>query len=121
MHAAIFFLGLSACLLFGGCAQQSQANKMEAALTPYVGRSIAEYVLDHGAPTTTLDMGTNKRAFQWQITGQSPGAIIPIGGSLVAVPPRQQTCMVSLIASTTKPSPLMSDWVIESWRWNGAC
>src|SRR5262249_31749178 len=48
---------------------------------------------------------------------QSPAAIVPLyGGALVGVPSRQQTCTVALVASTTKPSPALSDWIIESWR-----
>lgn len=106
------------CFLLG-CADQNQ--KMQSALDRYVGRSIADFALDRGPPTNTIDMGANKRGFQWQITGQSAGAVVPVSGMLVAVPPRLQTCIVSFAASTTKPSPALSDWIIESWRWNGAC
>jgi hypothetical protein len=116
---------LSACLLLAavlsGCAGEQQQLKMESALTPYVGRSIADYVLDHGSPTSTLDLSSNKRAFQWLITGQSAGAVVPLGGMLVAVPPQPQTCLVSLVASASRPSPTLSDWTVESWRWNGRC
>jgi hypothetical protein len=98
-----------------------QASKMDGALTPYVGRPIADYVLDRGPPTNTIDMGANKRGFQWQLTRQTAGALVPISGLVVTVPPGQQQCTVSLIASTTKKSPALSDWIIESWRWNGEC
>jgi hypothetical protein len=96
-------------------------QKMQSALQPYVGRSIADFALDHGPPTNTIEMGGNERGFQWQITGQSAGAVVPVSGMLVAVPPQQRTCLVSFVASTTKPSPTLSDWIVESWRWNGAC
>jgi hypothetical protein len=38
-------LGISACFMLFGCASaaEKQATKMDAALTPYVGRSIADY------------------------------------------------------------------------------
>lgn len=115
-------------LALPGCAAQERARveqlqktRMEFALTPYVGRSIADFMLDRGPATNAIDMGGNKRAFQWKITGQTPGAVVPLSGVLVAVPPQQQTCMVSLLASTSKSNPAMSDWVIDSWRWNGDC
>jgi hypothetical protein len=112
---------LIACTVVAGCAQQQQTKKMETALTPYVARSIADFALDHGPPTGTIDMGAGKRGFQWVITGQSAGAVVPISGMLATVPPQQQVCTVSLVASTAKPTPSLSDWIIESWRWNGAC
>jgi len=70
--------------------------------------------------TWPVSMG-HEFLFQWVITSQTPGAVVPLGGALVAVPPRQQTCMISLVASSNKPSPSMSDWIIESSQWNGAC
>jgi hypothetical protein len=115
------FAVMASAVAVGGCAAQIQAKKMDTALTPYVGKSIADYALDRGPPTNTIDMGGNKRGFQWVITGQSPAAVVPLNGALIAVPSHQQTCTVSLVASTTKPSPALSDWIIESWRWNGDC
>lgn len=95
---------------------------MEARLAPYVGRSIADVVIDHGPPTTSINMGGNKRAFQWQNNGQTAGAVVPISGALIAVPSQQRIiCLISFIATTRKPSPAMSDWIVESYRWNGAC
>ena len=94
---------------------------MDTALSPFVGKSIADFALAHGPPKDTINMGPNKRGFQWVITGQSAGAVVPVGGALVAVPPRQQTCMVSLVANSIKPSSVLSDWIIESWQWSGAC
>jgi hypothetical protein len=94
---------------------------METSLTPYVGKSIADFTLDRGPPSNTIDMGGNKRGFQWVVTKQSPAGIVPLSGTLIAVPSHQLTCTVSLVASTIKPSPALSDWIIESWRWNGDC
>jgi hypothetical protein len=37
------------------------------------------------------------------------------------VPSGQESCMVSLVASSSKTAPTLSDWIIESWRWNGNC
>lgn len=107
-----------------GCAEhdrQLQMSKMDALLAPYIGKSIAEYVLNKGPPTNTIDLGHEKRGFQWVFTTQSAAAIVPIGGVLVAVPSRQLTCTVIFTASTIKQSPALSDWVIETWRWSGNC
>jgi hypothetical protein len=117
-------LCIGICVLSPGCVADhqaaDQAARMDGALTPYVGRTIADYVLDRGPATNTIDMGANKRGFQWHLTEQTAGAVVPLSGMLVAVPPGQKSCTVALVASATKPSPALSDWVIESWR-NGAC
>jgi hypothetical protein len=94
---------------------------MDVLLNPYVGKSIADVALAHGPPTTTIDMGPARRGFQWTKTAQTAGAVVPLGGTLVAVPPRQQSCMISFVANSSKQTPSMSDWIIESWQWNGAC
>jgi hypothetical protein len=114
---------ISVCIVLLGCASaaEKQTAKMEGALTPYVGRSIADYALDHGPPTSSIDMGGNRRGFQWQMTRQTPAAVVPLAGSLIAVPSRQESCMVSLVASSSKPDAALSEWIIENWRWNGAC
>ena len=112
----------SMCLALTGCA--SNASNMDARLTPYVGRSIADVILDHGPPTTSIDMGANKRGFQWQKNGATPGAVVPISsGALITVPSeRQIACLISFTATTNKPTPAMSDWIVDGYRWNGrAC
>jgi len=117
-----FLAVMASAVAVGGCAAQLQTNKMEKALSPYAGRSIADFALDYGPPANTIDLGTNKRGFQWVKTGQSPAAVLPLStGALIGVPSHLQTCTVSLVASTIKPSPALSDWIIESWRWNGEC
>jgi hypothetical protein len=118
---------LLSCFAVLGCAlgaeqqKEQQQKKMEAALTPYVGKTIADYVLARGAPTSTIDMGPSKRGFQWVFTAQTAGAVVPLGSALVTVPPRQETCRVSFVANSNKQAPSMPDWIIESWQWNGAC
>ena len=97
-----------------GCEAQMQQNKMGAALSPWVGRSIADYVLSRGPPTNTVNLGPDKRGFQWVLTGVAPGGVVP-------VPPRQQTCVISFEAETRSANPALADWTITSWRWNGAC
>ena len=100
------------------CAQntkeaQQLASGSNFALNPWIGRSIADYVVQRGPPTTSIDLGGNKRAFQWRMTRQTPGAVIPLGNSSVTVPSGQESCMVSLVASSSKAAPTLSDWIIE--------
>jgi hypothetical protein len=116
-------LGISACFALAGCvsAAQQQATKMEAALNPWMGRSVADYVVQRGPPTNNIDLGANRRTFQWQMTRQTPAAIVPLSGTLIAVPSRQESCLVSLVAKSNTPAPTLSDWIIERWSWNGAC
>ena len=122
------FLTMAVCLALSGCTTQSSSTggqslvpmSIDARIAPYVGRSIADVMIDHGPPTTSIDMGVDKRAFQWQYNGQTPGAVVPLSGTLIAVPPEQHiTCLISYIATTNKPSPAMSDWIIESWHRTG--
>ena len=90
------------CFALAGCATATQQRheRMHTALTPYIGRTIADYVLDHGPPTNTVDLGPSKKGFQWLTT---------------------QSCTVSIVAHATKPDPSLADWVIEHWRWQGVC
>jgi hypothetical protein len=50
---------LLVCLALFGCvsAADQQNRKMDAALTPFVGKSVADFALAHGPPTNTIDMG----------------------------------------------------------------
>ena len=114
---------LAACFVVMNCASETQQRTaaMEAKLNPLIGHSIADAVIGHGPPTSQIDLGANKRLFQWQGTTNTPGAVLPIGGALVAVPSQQKNCIISLIAVSTKPSPSLLDWIVESYSWNGVC
>lgn len=109
-----------AALLLAGCAA-SQNDKMKAALDPYVGRPVADHVVAKGPPASVTDLGPNKKLFRWAWTRQGPGALVPVGGAIVAVPSQQQQCVVSFVATTSKPNPTLQDWIIENWNWEGAC
>ena len=95
---------------------------MARSLQAYVGRPVADVAQDRGPPTSTVDLGPNKRGFQWQITSETHEVAKPAPGSYVAatVPPGEQTCLVSFVASTASSSPSLSDWIIESSQWKGA-
>jgi hypothetical protein len=100
---------------------QEQQSRMTRSLNAYVGKSVADVALDRGPPTNTIDMGPGKRGFEWEITTETPEVAKPAPGSSIAatVPASQQTCLVSLVAWTTNPSPSLSDWIIESTQWKG--
>jgi hypothetical protein len=94
---------------------------MTGVLDPYIGGSIANYVADHGEPTSSVNLGNHETAFRWVITGQGAGGVVPIGSSLIVVPPRELVCTVSLTATTTAAVPEYKDWTVTGYKWQGAC
>jgi hypothetical protein len=106
-------------LLVQGC--NTRQTRMESSLNAYMGHSVAEFVADHGDPTSAVKLSDNESAFRWVITGQGIGAVVPMGGSLIVAPPTQRVCTVSLKATTQSPNPELKDWIIQSWNWQGAC
>lgn len=115
--AAICILSVAAC----ASREEQQQEKMQASLSRWANHSIAEYALNYGPPTANFEMGAGRRAFQWQITGQTAGAAIPINGMLIYRAPQQTSCMVSFVASTTSKAPTLADWMIGEWSWQGNC
>jgi hypothetical protein len=99
----------------------AREERMQTALNVYVGHSVADFVADHGYPTSTVKLSDTENAFRWVITGQGIGAVIPMGGSLVVSPPTQRVCTVTLRATTRSPNPELKDWIIQSWSWQGVC
>jgi hypothetical protein len=110
---------LAALASLGACNTQQQ--RMETSLKAYLGRSVAEFVADHGDPTSAVKLSDHESAFRWVITGRGVGAIMPMGGSLIVAPPTQRVCTVVLRATTESPTPELKDWIIQSWNWQGAC
>ena len=111
-----------ACLpLLGGCMATAQRERMSGALDPYIGGSIASFVADHGEPASSVDLGDHESAFRWVLTGQGAGGAVPIGSSIIVVPPRQLVCTISLTATTTAAVPEYKDWIVTSDKWQGAC
>lgn len=110
---------LAGLATLGACNTRQQ--RMATSLNSYIGHSVAEFVADHGDPTSTVKLAENESAFRWVITGRGVGAIIPMGGSLVVAPPTQRVCTVVLKAATQSPTPELKDWIIQGWNWQGAC
>jgi hypothetical protein len=106
----ILLLAASVVLL-EGC--NTQKTRMESSLNSYLAHSVAEFVADHGDPTSSVKLSDNESAFRWVITGKGIGAVIPMSGSLIVAPPTQRVCTVSLRATTQSPSPELKDWIIQ--------
>jgi hypothetical protein len=66
---------LAACIGVIGCVSgaQQRTTALEERLIRCVGHSMADVIIDHGPPTNTIDLGGNKRLFQWQRSAHSHG------------------------------------------------
>jgi len=128
MNSVTFTRILAASLLgiaLTACAQSNRADmqrqKMTSALSPYIGKTVAEYVVEHGAPTSSVALGKQQRMFTWIIYGQTAGFSVPINGMVVNSAPQQISCTVNIIANSSLASPTLSDWIIAESKWSGAC
>src|SRR6266446_4970950 len=97
-----------------------EADRINTTLQSYVGFPFSDLALKLGPPVTEFEADNGRRAFQWEGEKQEPGAIVPIGTALIAVPPQKMGCRVSVVARTTKPNSKLGDWIIERWEWSGA-
>ena len=95
--------------------------RAKSAYEHLVGKSIAEASITLGPPATSFPIGQGRQAFQWVRAGVNPGAIIPVGGMLIAAPPTQTECRVTLTASTAAKSPGLPDWEADSLNIAGMC
>ena len=113
-------IALSAC---AGMQQQQQQEKMKAALDPYIGRTIAEYVIARGPPQQQIALGPKQRLFEWIMTEGTPGVAMVMPGSnmVVSRPPGTRSCNVAFVANAPGENAALNQWVIKSYRWNGAC
>ena len=85
-------LGLTGCTLLHTKNTLSQE---------FVGHAVSEAVIKLGPPTTKMDLGNGRMAFDWLHYGP---------------------CTYSAIATSTKPaSPSLADWTIESWQQTADC
>ena len=112
---------LSGCVTTQEQIQADQQTRMETALTPWIGQSVASYVAVHGDPTTSVALNEHTTAFRWVMTGSSTGAVIPVMGTLMVVPPRQLQCMVAFQATTSAKTPQLKDFTITKYTWEGVC
>jgi hypothetical protein len=110
-------------LLLSGCAAQMQQDKMKAALDPYVGRTIADYVVARGPPQQQTSLGAGQRLYEWILLAPTPGVAMVLPGSnmIVSRPAGTTSCTVAMVANAQSESAPLNQWVITGYRWNGAC
>ena len=111
------FLLLLLTFTVAGCASQI--------LDSYVGKSIAEPILDYGPPTNILELGDGKRAYQWAMTNSgvipmtSPASATVYGsggyatayGTSTSYIPYSNDCVYTLLASQKG-----KDWLVDGFR-----
>ena len=116
-------VALTALLFLTACTTiaQQQQTRMANSLRPWVGQSVASFVAQRGYPSSSVKIAGHTTAFRWVLTGQSAGAIMPIGAMIAVAPPHQVQCTVVMTASSKIPNPELKDYVITSYSWNGAC
>jgi hypothetical protein len=106
------------CIVLAGC-QAARKQQLEDQLNSYLGHPVSEVALRLGPPDTEFDSGSGKRSFQWEKTGKTPGAIVPIGGSLIVAGPQRRECRISVVAAASKSNPGLGDWIVERWTYAG--
>lgn len=120
MRVVFVVVALGAVVL-SGCVT-SREEELKKNLDSWIGQPVAAVALNAGPPQSSFDIGPNKRAFQWQTFGQTPGMAMPINGMMVYRAPQQTVCNVSFIASSMSGSAsTLADWRIEGWNYNGHC
>ena len=100
---------------------QEQQLRMKATLAGWVNQPVSNYALNKGNPIETIKLSDTRTAFRWVFTHNSPGAIVPIYGSLVAIPSQKLACSISLIGEPNKKKPELKDFIVVDYSWNGYC
>lgn len=126
MCRAVAVLVVFAAMAFlSGCQTlfESQQSTMKRLLDVYIGHSIAEFSVIHGTSQSTIDFSATEKAFQWEITQETTGVsmLMPGTNMIVSRGPQTLVCRISMIATTSKKSPSLGDWIITRWSWQGAC
>jgi hypothetical protein len=104
---------LALCALLGGCASSIMKS--------YLGKTIADAVMDYGPPITAFDMGQGRRAFIWTMNSSytmpgsttTTGNLNVIGGTgfysatTIASPPQtfNQQCNYTIFAERIPGAP----------------
>lgn len=75
----------------------------------YIGQSIQEAILDYGPPINVIELGDDRRAYQWNIT---TGGVVPISGpTTTTYVPYADSCIHTLTAKKSG-----NDYIVESHR-----
>lgn len=117
---------IAAAFAVTGCAameQDQQQSKMKTALDSWKGRTVADYVIARGPPTRQTDLSPTQRLYEFIMTEGTPGVamVMPGGNTVVSRPPGTRSCTVAFVANSPSVNAPLSQWTIESYRWNGAC
>ena len=110
-------LALASFLFLMGCASEIMAS--------YVSKSINEPILDYGPPTHIVDLGNNKRAFQWKIdsSGLLPistpttstiytnGSVATVSSTTTSYIPYSDSCLYTLTAVKSG-----NDFIVDGFR-----
>jgi len=122
-----WLIAILALVTLGGCtmdsqdASQAQQTRMSGALDGWVGQSVAAYVAEHGDPTSSVRLDNISSAFRWVILGSGAGAVVPVGQTMMVIPPRQLQCAVIFTGTTSVAKPDYKDFTITGYRWEGNC
>lgn len=119
------YILLALCVLLSGCA----SNIMKS----YVGKTVAEAVMDYGPPATAFDVDQHRRAFIWTMNSSytvpgsatTTGNLNVIGGTgfysatTIASPPQtySQQCNYTIFAERISGAPEgPAGWRIVDFR-----
>lgn len=100
---------------------EEQQSRMADALHPWVGQSVASYAAEHGDPISSVALDDQSTAFRWVWSGQTNGAVVPMGGTMMVVPSRQLQCTVVFKATGRPKATALKDFTITGYKWEGAC
>src|SRR5262249_4101208 len=93
----------AAAALLAGCAPQSQQDANPAS-SSYVGKSVAEYVADHGSPDSTIPLTESKSLYRWDLGVQGMGPAIGTGLTGGGAPPSPKLVVCSVTVTATAQS-----------------
>jgi hypothetical protein len=110
-----FLIGLLGLALVGCSAVVVETNAK-----PYIGRPVSDVALRLGPPTTVSHGPNGWPIFRWSNfgpSGQTIGKVTAIEGLVI----HQGRCSLLVQSQPAKPnpSPAMTDWIIEDWRFVG--
>ena len=118
-----FFFCFPIIVFLTACAatREQKTAEIEQSLAAAHGKGLGPAVAGLGPPHSTFELGKGRRGFQWVMTSQRPGMIMPIGNSLMVAPPQATICRITFTAITKSRNPGLNDWIIDGHAWAGRC
>lgn len=96
-----FLLIIPVLMFLASCASQM--------LESYVGKSITEAELDLGPPVNVVELGADRRGYQWAVTNSDYVPIVT--PTTTTYLPYSTDCIYTLLASKRG-----SDWIVDGFR-----